>query len=58
MYPQHEINAGQFEGLGEASGKLLKKGQTQDLDKWQKETAVGHWGVMRGVLPDVVWENW
>jgi hypothetical protein len=24
----------------------------------QKKSAVDHWGIMRTVLPDAVWENW
>ncbi len=31
---------------------------TKELEKYHEESAVGHWRVMRTVLPDGVWEMW
>ena len=59
LLPKHEIDVSYFDG-GVSSGGLdrLKRGQTQKLEAFQKESAVGHWRIMRTVLPDVIWENW
>lgn len=37
---------------------ILRKNETAVLEKWQVESALGHWEIMRGVLPEVVWVNW
>ena len=59
LLPQHEMDASYFDSR-EKDGELgiIKRGQTQKLEAFQREGAVGHWGLMRTVLPDVVWENW
>lgn len=45
---------------GDVGGKdVLRRGQTQLLDKYQARGALEHWKIMRqNVLPDVVWETW
>jgi hypothetical protein len=56
LMPKHEVTDGDFlttEGEG-----ILRKNDTSKLAAWHEKSAVGHWGVMRGVLPAVVWENW
>ena len=65
LFPKHEIASGHFDGRkkgGEHDDDnevgILKRGQTQVLEKWQKQSAVGHWWLMRTVLPHAVWENW
>ena len=58
LMPQHEITADHFEKPQGRSRGLIHKGETQYLRTWQAQSAVGHWAVMRTVLPDVVWENW
>jgi hypothetical protein len=62
LMPEHEIEEGFFEaqeGEGNpAEGGVLSRNDTMRLTKWQKESAVGHWRVMRTVLPSEVWEKW
>ncbi|MCJ1378859.1 hypothetical protein MMC17_001958 [Xylographa soralifera] len=55
LQPKHEIAADFF---GDGTGKVLRRGKTEALQRWQRESAVGHWRIMRSVLPGVVWENW
>ena len=52
--PKHEIPVESFRGQGE----ILRRGHTKQLEAWHRESAIGHWKVMRTVLPDAVWENW
>lgn len=59
LLPKHEIKDSYFDRvkLSEKS-KVLRRGQTEILEACQQESALGHWKIMRSVLPDVVWENW
>lgn len=54
LVPKHEIMPEVFD----SSVDVLKKGKTKELEKWQAQSAMGHWKVMRTVLPDAIWENW
>jgi len=54
LLPKYEISPDSFE----RHGSVLKKGQTRELRRWQTKSAIGHWKLMRTVLPDGVWENW
>lgn len=54
MLPQHEIKPEEFE----QEGPLLTAKNVRMLEKFQAESAVGHWHVMRTVLPSAIWENW
>lgn len=54
LVPKHEIPSSAFEKKGD----ILRKGKTKELEKWQAKSAIGHWQVMRTVLPDAVWINW
>lgn len=54
LLPRYEIPPDAFE----RSGNILRSGKTKELEKWQAKSALGHWRVMRTVLPDVIWENW
>jgi hypothetical protein len=56
LVPKHEVLEGDFL-VGTEEG-VLTKNDTGKLEKWHKTSAVGHWGVMRSVLPNEVWENW
>lgn len=62
LAPQYEMEIQQFDlegGTGKKEmPKVLHKGKTSVLDQWQRESAVGHWKVMRQVVPSVVWEQW
>jgi hypothetical protein len=57
LVPKHEIKGSLFEEQ-EGDGEVLHKGDTSRLEKWQRISAVGHWNVMRTVLPDFIWESW
>lgn len=54
MLPQHEISPEIFNDKVD----VLRSGRTKQLEKWQAQSAIGHWKVMRTVLPDVIWETW
>ncbi|KAJ9502145.1 hypothetical protein H2202_002209 [Exophiala xenobiotica] len=54
MLPTHEISPSSFD----ASVDVLRSGKTKQLEKWQAQSAIGHWRVMRTVLPAAVWNNW
>ncbi|KAH8904443.1 S-adenosyl-L-methionine-dependent methyltransferase [Coniochaeta sp. PMI_546] len=56
LVPKHEVLEGDFlVGAGEG---LVTRNDTGKLERWHRTSAVGHWGVMRSVLPKEVWENW
>ncbi|KAK5061425.1 hypothetical protein LTR84_007968 [Exophiala bonariae] len=54
LMPKYEIPSSVFE----TKGSVLKNGKTKELEKWQAKSAIGHWRVMRTVLPDAIWINW
>jgi hypothetical protein len=56
LFPKHELEI--RKEVFELDGPVLKRGQTSQLERWHRRSAVGHWRIMRTVLPDVVWENW
>jgi len=47
-----------FKVEGRGEGRVLRRGRTGMLDRQQRESALGHWAIMRRVLPGRVWENW
>lgn len=56
LVPRHEVLEEDFVvGAGEG---VVKRNDTGKLERWHRTSAVGHWGVMRSVLPKEVWENW
>ncbi len=65
MMPRFEVEEGGFGGGGfgrdrerDGGDGVLWKNGTGKLAKWQKKSAVAHWGIMRKVIPDMIWENW
>lgn len=57
LMPKFEIEDKVFwEKPGDAD--VLRKNDTSRLTQWQQQSALGHWAVMRTVLPKYVWENW
>lgn len=57
LVPRHEVFADRdFTAGGEAA--VLRRNDTSALEKWHGKSALGHWEVMRFVLPDFVWESW
>ncbi|KAF2424479.1 spermine/spermidine synthase family protein [Tothia fuscella] len=37
---------------------VLRSGNEGIIEKYHRQAAVRHWGIMRTVLPDAIWENW
>ena len=61
LMPKHEIQLdafGTIEELEELGGLLYKKDANDRFRLWHESSALGHWSVMRTVLPDEAWENW
>ena len=59
LVPQHEVNVTQAYMRGEGWQKrILKSGATKEMNNYQIKGAVGHWEVMRTVIPGKVWETW
>ncbi|KAI9861099.1 MAG: hypothetical protein M1813_005528 [Trichoglossum hirsutum] len=60
LWPKYEVNQELFraEGEEEQIGVLRAGRAMQMLEKWQEHSALGHWAIMRTVIPDQVWENW
>lgn len=56
LLPRNEM--ADVQRIVENKGEILKRGQTKWLEASQRRSALGHWYVMRKVLPDIVWENW
>jgi hypothetical protein len=56
LVPKHELalTADYFE----LDGEVLRIGRTRQLGTWHRQSAIGHWKVMRTVMPSAVWENW
>ena len=58
LMPRFEVNLDGFKPKENGTNEVLRKGNTKALERWQASAAVGHWEVMRTVLPARVWENW
>lgn len=43
---------------GEGEGVVLRKGNEWVIERFHKDHAMRHWGLMRTVVPAGVWENW
>ncbi|KAK8069796.1 spermine spermidine synthase [Apiospora phragmitis] len=56
MVPKHEVPESAFLS-GDKVG-LVRNNQTDVLVKHHDQTALGHWSVMRTVLPKEIWESW
>lgn len=57
LLPKHEVKHADIEPSMEDGGVLLANG-TQRFKKWQQTSAMGHWEIMRTVLPKEIWEDW
>lgn len=58
MYPQHEIDPNIFDAVrGTTEQHVLQVGKTRAIEAYHQQNAIGHWHIMRGVLPAKVWEN-
>lgn len=54
MVPKFEVPVSKFQREGE----LLTRANTKVLEKMHVQSAIGHWKLMRKVIPAAVWENW
>lgn len=57
LLPIHEVDYAVFEEK-EEDGGVLSKNDTERFRGWQQKSALGHWAVMRTVLPSEIWEGW
>ncbi|CUS07387.1 unnamed protein product [Tuber aestivum] len=57
LFPQFEINLDQYFGVS-GGPTLLSESNIDTLIGWQETSALGHWAVIRTVLPPVIWENY
>ncbi|KAH8598814.1 S-adenosyl-L-methionine-dependent methyltransferase [Bisporella sp. PMI_857] len=57
LYPKYEVKDEHI-ALREDDGGVLTKNDTERFRGWQQASALGHWAVMRTVLPSEVWEDW
>jgi hypothetical protein len=59
MFPKYEINLEQYWAQDSDQGfMVIEKSNIGELVAWQKLSAVGHWSVIRTVVPAAVWENY
>ncbi|KAL2868545.1 spermidine synthase [Aspergillus lucknowensis] len=58
LVPRHEVDAGRFEGVEAGGRAVLYDREVGLLHKYQDRGALDHWGIMRTVLPEKVWEAW
>lgn len=59
MQPKYEIDTVPFDkDIESGEIEILKRGRTKKLEALQKNSAIGHWEIMRTVLPDEIWNNW
>lgn len=58
MYPRREIDSRIFDiGDDSTDQRILEVGNTSILEASHIPNAIGHWNIMRDVLPAKVWEN-
>ncbi len=57
LLPKHEVNYEMFREV-ESDGGVLRKNDTERFRGWQEQSALGHWDIMRTVLPKEIWEDW
>lgn len=56
LLPKHEVDPAVFEAGDDRV--VLRANETGLLKKFQDQSAIAHWHIMRQVLPAVVWESW
>lgn len=55
---QHLLPRNEVASVPQGKGEIIRRGHTAGLEASQVKSAIGHWYVMRAVLPAEVWENW
>ncbi|KAI1141402.1 S-adenosyl-L-methionine-dependent methyltransferase [Hypoxylon sp. FL0543] len=57
LLPKHEVDDSAFSATAADAG-ILRVNETEKLEKWHDQSALGHWAVMRTVVPSYIWESW
>ncbi|KAI8961215.1 S-adenosyl-L-methionine-dependent methyltransferase [Daldinia sp. FL1419] len=57
LLPKHEVKESAFSAAAADAG-ILRVNETEKLEKWHDQGALGHWAVMRTVIPAFVWQSW
>lgn len=59
LLPRYEIQQSYFDRAAlSAERRVLTRDNTEILESYRQASALGHWRIMRTVLPDFVWEHW
>ena len=58
LMPQHEVDERFHERISGRIGSVIWRSEAKEHESSQIRSAIGHWYVMRSVLPGFVWENW
>ncbi len=56
LLPKYEVDYEAFREV-EGDGGVLSRNNTQRFRGWQEQSALGHWEIMRTVLPKEIWED-
>lgn len=56
LMPRNEVPESAFRTSDDV--KIVRNNDTETLAKHHDQTALGHWAVMRMVIPKMIWENW
>ncbi|KAI1777427.1 S-adenosyl-L-methionine-dependent methyltransferase [Hypoxylon cercidicola] len=54
LLPKHEVDVSIFS----PDAGILRVNETEKLAEWHDKSALGHWAVMRTVVPSHIWQNW
>lgn len=58
LFPEFEVDQAIFEPKDGEENTLIGVNTPSQLQEWQYQSAVGHWGIMRLLLPSSLWEKW
>lgn len=58
LLPELEVDQSIFEPKDGEEDAILGVNTPPQLQEWQYQSAVGHWTMMRMMLPGNVWEQW
>ncbi|TQS34110.1 hypothetical protein Golomagni_05520 [Golovinomyces magnicellulatus] len=56
LMPQHEVDVTSF--LGDTDAGMLFRNDTSTVTESHRTSAVGHWKIMRTILPPKIWQQW
>ncbi len=56
LQPTHEVLDSDF--MSKEEVRLIRNNDTEQLAKSHDQSALGHWAVMRRVIPAKIWESW